>query len=57
MAHIVFQISTNGDLVAIGQISCSVSSEPYEDNVLGNGFIGITILEVFIRNVHDRMIH
>ena len=55
--HIVFQRSTNSDLVVVGQINCLVPSEPFEDGLLGDGFIGVTVLEVFIGDVHERMTH
>ena len=57
MGHIVFQKSSNSDLVAGGRINCLVPSKPFEDGVLGDGFIGVTILEVFIGDVHERMTH
>ena len=57
MDHIVFQRSTEGDLVAIDQINCSLPSEPFENNALGDGFVGIIVLKVFIGDVHERMIH
>ena len=57
VGHIVFRMSTNGDLVAARQINCLVPSEPFEDGVLGNGFIGVTILAVFIGDIHERMTH
>ena len=57
MDHIVFKRSTNGDLVATERINCSVPSKPFEDSVLGDGFIGISVLEVFIRDVYERMSH
>ena len=57
MDHIVFQRSTNGDLVAGAQINCLVPRKPFEDGVLGDGFIVVTILKVFIGNIHERVIH
>ena len=57
MDDIIFRRSTNGDLVAAGRINCLVLSEPFENSVLGYGFIGITIVEVFIGDVHERVIH
>ena len=53
--HIVFQRSTINDLVVVGQINCLLLSKPLEDGVLADRFIEITILEVFIGNIHEKM--
>ena len=55
--HIVFRRSTDGNLVAARQINCLVPSVLFEDGVLGDGFIGVSILEDFIGDVHERMTH
>ena len=57
MDNIVFQRTIDGDLVALGQINCLLPSKPFEAGVLSDGFVGITVLEVFIEEIHERMTH
>ena len=54
---LVFQSATNGDLVAMGQINCLLPSEPFQNGVFEDGFVGITILEVFIGDIRVKMTH
>ena len=57
VGKIVKRINDNGNLVASGRVNCVRPDEPFENNTLGEGNIGVTVLDVFLGDCNDIMSH
>ena len=57
MGKIVKRVNDDGNLVASGRVNCNCPDEPFENNTLGEGNIGVTVLDVFLGDCNDIMSH
>ena len=57
MGKIVKRVNDDGNLVASGCVNCIHPDEPFEKDTLGEGNIGVTVLDVFLGDCNDIMSH
>jgi hypothetical protein len=49
--------SADGAVLAIGRINCASPDKPFKDGLLGEGCVGVTVLDIFEGDAHGLMTH
>ena len=57
VGKIVKRVNDDGNLVASGRVNCICPNEPFENDTLEEGNIGVTMLDVFLGDCNDIMSH
>ena len=57
VGKVVKRFNSDGDLMASSRVNCIHSDEPFKNNTLGVGNIGVTVFDVFLGNPSDIMSH
>jgi hypothetical protein len=53
----VHRKDVGGLLLSLGRIICWMPDDHFQDGTLGEGFVGVTVLDIFVGNTEARMSH
>lgn len=57
MRKVVKRLNSDADHMASGRINCVRADDPFENGTVGEGYIGVTMLDVFLGDLYEIMTH
>ena len=57
VGHEILKKAENGRVVASGRVNCCFPTDHFQDSTLGDGFVGVTVLQVMDGDVMTIMTH